>query len=143
MLADVDHFKRINDRYGHGAGDAALLAVVQRISSTLRPYDLVGRYGGEEFLVVAPNCDLGLTQRLAERIREAVSYEGVELGNDNVTLTVSVGITLGTADSDPEFLVAVADSAMYQAKRNGRNRVETSMELPNPEAWEASFIEQS
>lgn len=143
MLADVDHFKRINDRYGHGAGDAALLAVVQRISSTLRPYDLVGRYGGEEFLVVAPNCDLGLTQRLAERIREAISYEGVELGNDNVTLTVSVGITLGTADSDPEFLVAVADSAMYQAKRNGRNRVETSMELPDPEAREAAFIEQS
>ena len=143
MLADVDHFKRINDRYGHGAGDAALLTVVQRISSTLRPYDLIGRYGGEEFLVIAPNCDLGLTQRLAERIREAVNSEGVELGNDNVPLTVSVGITLGTADSDPEFLVTVADSAMYQAKRNGRNRVELSMDLPNPETWEASFIEHS
>jgi diguanylate cyclase (GGDEF)-like protein len=143
MLADVDHFKRINDRYGHGAGDAALLTVVQRISSTLRPYDLIGRYGGEEFLVIAPNCDLGLTQRLAERIREAVNSEGVELGNDNVPLTVSVGITLGTADSDPEFLVTVADSAMYQAKRNGRNRVELSMDLPNPETWEASFIDHS
>jgi diguanylate cyclase (GGDEF)-like protein len=143
MLADVDHFKRINDRYGHGAGDAALLTVVQRISSTLRPYDLIGRYGGEEFLVIAPNCDLGLTQRLAERVREAVSSEGVELGNDNVPLTVSVGITLGTADSDPEFLVAVADSAMYQAKRKGRNRVELSMDLPDPETWEASFVEHS
>lgn len=139
MLADVDHFKRINDRYGHGAGDAALLTVVQRISSSLRPYDLIGRYGGEEFLVIAPGCDLALTQRLAERIREAVSSEGVELGNDNIPLTVSVGITLGTADSDPEFLVAVADSAMYQAKRNGRNRVEISMELPDSETWEASF----
>jgi diguanylate cyclase (GGDEF)-like protein len=139
MLADVDHFKRINDRYGHGAGDAALLTVVQRISSTLRPYDLIGRYGGEEFLVIAPGCDLELTQKLAERIRDAVSDEGVELGNENVTLTVSVGITLGTADSDPEFLVAVADSAMYQAKRNGRNRVEISLELPAPETWEASF----
>jgi diguanylate cyclase (GGDEF)-like protein len=143
MLADVDHFKRINDRYGHGAGDAALLTVVQRISSTLRPYDLIGRYGGEEFLVIAPNCDLGLTQRLAERIRDAVSSDGVDLGNDNVPLTVSVGITLGTADSDPEFLVTVADSAMYQAKRNGRNRVEMSMELPNPETWEASFSDHS
>jgi diguanylate cyclase (GGDEF)-like protein len=143
MLADVDHFKRINDRYGHGAGDAALLTVVQRISATLRPYDLIGRYGGEEFLVIAPNCDLGLTQRLAERIREAVSGEGIELGNDNVPLTVSVGITLGTADSDPEFLVTVADSAMYQAKRNGRNRVELSMDLPDTETWEASFTEQS
>ena len=143
MLADVDHFKRINDRYGHGAGDAALLSVVQRISSTLRPYDLVGRYGGEEFLVIAPGCDLALTQKLAERIRDAVSDEGVELGNDNITLTVSVGITLGTADSDPEFLVAVADSAMYQAKRNGRNRVEVSLELPAPETWEASFSNHS
>ena len=143
MLADVDHFKSINDRYGHGAGDAALLTVVQRISASLRPYDLIGRYGGEEFLVIAPNCDLALTQRLAERIREAVSGEGVELGNDNVPLTVSVGITLGTADSDPEFLVTVADSAMYQAKRNGRNRVELSMELPTRETWEASFIDHS
>jgi diguanylate cyclase (GGDEF)-like protein len=143
MLADVDHFKRINDRYGHGAGDAALLTVVQRISATLRRYDLIGRYGGEEFLVIAPGCDLALTQRLAERIREAVSSEGVELGNDNIPLTVSVGITLGTADSDPEFLVTVADSAMYQAKSNGRNRVELSMELPNPETWEASFSNQS
>ena len=117
--------------------------MVQRISSTLRPYDLIGRYGGEEFLVIAPNCDLGLTQRLAERIREAVSSEGIELGNDSVPLTVSVGITLGTADSDPEFLVTVADSAMYQAKRNGRNRVELSMDLPHPETWEASFIDHS
>jgi diguanylate cyclase (GGDEF)-like protein len=139
MLADVDHFKRINDRYGHGAGDAALLSVVQRISSTLRPYDLIGRYGGEEFLVIAPGCDLSLTQKLAERIREAVSNEGVELGNDSIPLTVSVGITLGTADSDPEFLVTVADSAMYRAKRNGRNRVEISMDLPDSETWEASF----
>jgi diguanylate cyclase (GGDEF)-like protein len=143
MLADVDHFKRINDRYGHGAGDAALLAVVQRISSTLRPYDLIGRYGGEEFLVIAPGCDLGLTQRLAERIRAAVHDERVDLGNDTATLTVSVGITLGTADSDPEFLVAVADSAMYQAKRNGRNRVEVSLELPVQESWEASFTNLS
>ena len=139
MLADVDHFKRINDRYGHGAGDAALLSVVQRISSTLRPYDLIGRYGGEEFLVIAPGCDLSLTQKLAERIREAVNNEGVELGNDSIPLTVSVGITLGTADSDPEFLVTVADSAMYRAKRNGRNRVEISMDLPDSETWEASF----
>ncbi len=143
MLADVDHFKRINDRYGHGAGDAALLTVVQRISSTLRPYDLIGRYGGEEFLVIAPGCDLALTQKLAERIRDAVSDEGVDLGNDNITLTVSVGVTLGTADSDPEFLVAVADSAMYQAKRNGRNRVEISLQLPDPEALEASFSNHS
>jgi two-component system cell cycle response regulator len=143
MLADVDHFKRINDRYGHGAGDAALVTVVQRISATLRPYDLIGRYGGEEFLVIAPGCDLALTQKLAERIRAAVSDEGVELGHENVTLTVSLGITLGTADSDPEFLVAVADSAMYQAKRQGRNRAEISLALPSQETLEAFFTDHN
>jgi diguanylate cyclase (GGDEF)-like protein len=143
MLADVDHFKRINDRYGHGAGDAALVTVVQRISATLRPYDLIGRYGGEEFLVIAPGCDLALTQKLAERIRAAVSDEGVELGHENVTLTVSLGITLGTADSDPEFLVAVADSAMYQAKRQGRNRAEISLALPNQGPLEPSFSDRN
>jgi diguanylate cyclase (GGDEF)-like protein len=130
MLADVDHFKRINDRYGHGAGDCALVTVVQRISSTLRPYDIIGRYGGEEFLVIAPGCDLELTKKLAERVRCAVSDEHVDLGNEPVKLTLSLGATLGTAESDPEFLVAVADSAMYQAKRKGRDRVELSFELP-------------
>jgi diguanylate cyclase (GGDEF)-like protein len=139
MLVDVDHFKRINDRFGHGAGDAALVTVVQRISSTLRPYDLIGRYGGEEFLVIAPGCDLELTKKLAERVLRAVSDESVDLGNSAVRLTLSLGATLGTADSDPEFLVDAADSAMYQAKRNGRNRVEISLERHQHEAIEASF----
>lgn len=133
MLADVDHFKRINDHYGHGAGDAVLLTVVQRISATLRPYDLVGRYGGEEFLIVAPGCDLELTQKLAERIRSAVGDVSIDLGSEKVKVTLSIGITLGTLDSDPEFLVAAADSGMYQAKRQGRNRVAASLELPENE----------
>ncbi len=143
MLADVDHFKRINDQHGHAAGDCALVTVVQRISSTLRSYDVIGRYGGEEFLVIAPGCDLELTQKLAERIRAAVCDEPVDLGNSTIKLTLSMGATLGTADSDPEFLVAVADSAMYQAKRNGRNRVEMSLELPEQEALESSFDPRS
>ena len=134
MLADVDHFKRINDHYGHGAGDAVLVTVVQRISSTLRPYDLVGRYGGEEFLIVAPGCDLALTQKLAERIRSAVGDVSVDLGSEKVKVTLSIGVTLGTSDSDPEFLVAAADSGMYQAKRQGRNRVEASLESTENES---------
>jgi len=138
IVADVDHFKKINDHNGHGAGDAALVAVVQRISATLRPYDVIGRYGGEEFLILAPGCDLQLTQKLAERIRAAVCDEVVDLGNESTTVTVSLGATLGTADSDPEFLVTMADAAMYQAKRNGRNRAETNLELPNQEQFEAS-----
>jgi diguanylate cyclase (GGDEF)-like protein len=133
IVADVDHFKAINDHYGHGAGDAALVAVVQRISATLRPYDVIGRYGGEEFLIIAPGCDFGLTQKLAERVRSAVSDELVDLGNESVTITVSLGATLGSAESDPEFLVAVADAAMYEAKRNGRNRVETNRSIREAE----------
>jgi diguanylate cyclase (GGDEF)-like protein len=136
ILADVDHFKRINDQYGHAAGDAVLVTVVQRFSATLRSYDVVGRYGGEEFLIIAPGCDLELTQKLAERIRAAVCAELIDLGQESVTITVSLGATLGTAESDPEFLVEMADAAMYQAKRNGRNRVETSLELPEPEQLE-------
>jgi diguanylate cyclase (GGDEF)-like protein len=128
ILADVDHFKKINDHSGHGAGDAVLVSVVRRISATLRPYDVVGRYGGEEFLIIAPGCDLQLTQKLAERVRTAVADEPIDLVNKSVTVTLSSGVTLGTFESDPEFLVTAADAAMYQAKRNGRNRVETGLE---------------
>lgn len=138
IVADVDHFKRVNDLYGHGAGDTALVGVVRRISRTLRPYDVVGRYGGEEFLIIAPGCDLELTEKLAERIRSAIADEPIDLGTEAITITISLGSTLGTAESDPEFLVAVADAAMYQAKRNGRNRSETRLELNEPEV-EASL----
>ena len=138
ILADVDHFKKINDHYGHGAGDAVLVTVVQRIAATLRTYDIVGRYGGEEFLIIAPGCDLATAERLAERIRCAVSEEAVDLGIEEAAITLSLGVTLGTATSDPEFLVTMADTAMYQAKRNGRNRIETNLELPDQESLEVS-----
>ncbi len=138
ILADVDHFKKINDRYGHAAGDAVLVTAMQRISSCLRSYDVVGRYGGEEFLIIAPGCDLEFAQKLAERIRAAVSEQPVDLGDASTDITLSLGVTLGTAESDPEFLVTLADSAMYQAKRNGRNRVEVSLELPVTEGLEVS-----
>jgi len=130
ILADVDNFKKVNDHYGHAAGDAVLVTVVQRIFATLRSYDSLGRYGGEEFLIIAPGCDLALAQKLAERIRSAISDEPVDLGNESAKVTVSLGVILGTADSDPEFLVAQADTAMYLAKRNGRNRVEIHREVP-------------
>jgi diguanylate cyclase (GGDEF)-like protein len=138
ILADVDHFKKINDRFGHGAGDAVLVAAMQRISSALRIYDVIGRYGGEEFLIIAPGCDLDLAQKLAERIRIVVSETPVDIGDETASITMSLGVTLGTSDSDPEFLVALADTAMYQAKRKGRNRVEVGTELPDPEAMEVS-----
>ena len=99
---------------------------------------MVGRYGGEEFLIIAPGCDLEFAQKLAERIRAAVSEELFDLGDASTSITLSLGVTLGTAESDPEFLVTLADAAMYQAKRNGRNRVEVSLELPETEGLEVS-----
>jgi diguanylate cyclase (GGDEF)-like protein len=93
----------------------------------------VGRYGGEEFLIIAPGCDLELAERLAERIRAAVEQEPVDLGNEIAPITLSLGVTLGTSTSDPDFLVTMADTAMYQAKRNGRNRLETSLMSPEQE----------
>ena len=129
ILADVDHFKKVNDHFGHAAGDAVLVTAVQRISATLRSYDSIGRYGGEEFLIIAPGCDLALAQKLAERIRSSIGDEPVDLGNDSASVTMSLGVILGTAESDPEFLVAQADTAMYLAKRKGRNRVEVGSEL--------------
>lgn len=136
ILGDVDHFKKINDDYGHASGDAVLVSVVQRITATLRSYDILGRYGGEEFLIIAPGCDLDLALKLAERIRAAVGDEHIDLGNDLAEVSLSLGVTLGTAESDPEFLVAQADSAMYQAKRNGRNRVEIGLDLPEDQPVE-------
>ena len=136
ILGDVDHFKKINDRYGHAAGDAVLVGVVQRITSVLRSYDALGRYGGEEFLIIAPNCDLAMAQRLAERVRSIIADEAVDLGNASANMTLSMGVTLGTAESDPEFLVAQADTAMYNAKRNGRNRVEVELDLRNTETFQ-------
>lgn len=136
ILGDVDHFKKINDHYGHAAGDAVLVSVVQRITSVLRSYDALGRYGGEEFLIIAPNCDLAMAQKLAERIRTAIADEPMDLGNASAKVTLSLGVTLGTAESDPEFLVAQADTAMYNAKRNGRNRIEVGLDLPLDEPIE-------
>lgn len=138
ILADVDHFKKINDAHGHAAGDAVLVTVVQRITAILRTYDALGRYGGEEFLIVAPNCDLAIAQKLAERIRSAIGDEAIDLGNNTAKVTASMGVTLGTAESDPEFLVAQADTAMYNAKRNGRNRVEVGLSLPKEDTVEVN-----
>lgn len=140
ILADVDHFKKINDHHGHASGDAVLVTAVQRISATLRPYDLLGRYGGEEFLIIAPGCDLELAQKLAERVRAAVGDEPIDLGNQMATISLSLGVTLGTPESDPEFLVAQADTAMYQAKRKGRNRVEVGLGLAEDEPLEANSL---
>jgi two-component system, cell cycle response regulator len=124
VLADVDHFKRINDEFGHETGDGVLKEIARRFTSSLREYDGVGRYGGEEFLLVIPNCDLTTTVRRANDVRQQVCATPIVTAHGTVQVTVSMGATVAVATLDSEPLLHLADTALYQAKRNGRNRVE-------------------
>lgn len=129
VLVDVDHFKKVNDGLGHETGDLVLKEVTQRLTCSLREYDGVGRYGGEEFLLIIPGCDLATTVRRANQIRELVSVKPILTSNGPVAVTVSMGITVAQSSTNSELLLRAADSALYQAKRNGRNRVEHAVEL--------------
>jgi diguanylate cyclase (GGDEF)-like protein len=126
ILLDIDHFKRINDTLGHSCGDEVLQQVAQRLSETLRQYDCIGRYGGEEFLIVVPNCNLQETFKLAERLRRAISDTPVASAGGPVAVSASFGATaiLAEQHSDPKALIVAADRALYRAKGLGRNRVE-------------------
>jgi diguanylate cyclase (GGDEF)-like protein len=124
VLVDVDHFKKVNDEFGHGAGDCVLKEITKRLSVSLREYDGVGRYGGEEFLLVIPGCDLATTVRRANQIRELISSQPIQTILGPMTITVSMGATMGESSTNSELLLRQADTALYQAKRSGRNRVE-------------------
>lgn len=131
LMLDVDHFKRVNDSWGHAAGDAVLREIAQRIESQVRASDVAARYGGEEFVVLLPGTDVASAQLLVERIRRAVSATPVSLPNgDSVQITASIGIAevqpLPTADdlkTVGDSLIARADVALYAAKSAGRDRV--------------------
>jgi diguanylate cyclase (GGDEF)-like protein len=127
-LIDIDHFKRVNDTLGHHAGDLVLKRVAESLKRTLRRYDLIGRYGGEEFLVILPNTDSVEAKSVCERLHFDVSAR-VRAGDnlDGWAVTVSIGCaTLQETDS-PEMLVHRADTALYQAKESGRNSVVTAI----------------
>ena len=126
MLLDIDHFKLVNDRYGHPAGDEVLRELAGRVLRQVRSVDLVGRLGGEEFIVVTPETNLAGAIVVAERIRAAVAGEPFVLhdgaGVLPVTISIGVAVTAG-ADDKPETLLKRADDALYDAKNAGRNRV--------------------
>ncbi|MBI2827613.1 MAG: diguanylate cyclase [Planctomycetia bacterium] len=126
ILADLDHFKAINDTYGHLAGDAVLREVANVMRSTTRPYDAVGRHGGEEFLIVLPGCDQINAASHAERLRTAISQVSIETPEGPARVTVSMGVAVSSQEpvGDVYGLIRMADEALYRAKRLGRNRVE-------------------
>lgn len=124
ILADVDHFKEVNDTNGHAAGDRALRSIAATMAGAVRIYDLVARWGGEEFLVLCPGTDEADLLRLANRLRVLVNRSGVRL-DDGTTLplSISVGATTAREDDTVETLVARADTALYRSKAEGRNKV--------------------
>lgn len=126
VMADLDHFKRINDTSGHMAGDNVLREVARRMCASVRPYDAVGRYGGEEFLVVLPGCDVSGAVGRAEGLRNAIGNTPVDTPEGMIPVTMSLGVAVGTKPEEIEDLLHAADTALYQAKNQGRNQVVVS-----------------
>jgi two-component system, cell cycle response regulator len=125
LMVDIDHFKSINDTFGHPAGDAALREVAQTMKDVIRAYDFAGRYGGEEFLIVLPGCNELTAVSQAERIRKAIGQLVVKTERGEVKCTASFGVAIAHGPSDlcGDHLIKIADEALYSAKRGGRNRV--------------------
>jgi two-component system, cell cycle response regulator len=130
VLADIDHFKFVNDTYGHMAGDVVLREAARRMTNCIRPYDCVGRYGGEEFLIVVPSSDAMGAMGLAERIRKEIEATPMVAEGASVSVTASFGISCSTPNRllDPQEMLRLADDALYRAKANGRNRCELAAE---------------
>ena len=121
-MVDIDHFNQVNDTCGHAAGDDVLREVVRRIETVLRPYDTLGRFGGEEFLLIVPGVDEAELNAVSERVRRVVAASPIRASEQSFEITVSVGAALRTQES-PDGLIARADFAMYAAKDEGRDRV--------------------
>jgi two-component system, cell cycle response regulator len=135
LMVDVDHFKVINDTYGHLVGDQVIKQLTLRMGAVLRPYDSIGRFGGEEFLVLTPNCTLSEAMMVAERLRFGVARDKMAIGQFAIPVTVSVGVsTIKESVADINLALQAADLALYEAKNKGRNRVECriSSELAAP-----------
>ena len=134
MMVDIDYFKKINDTHGHLIGDAVLQEVTRRLAGDVRPYDVVGRYGGEEFLIVFPGCNMPDLVVGAERLRHCVADQPIETSVGQIPVTLSLGLA-SVEQGENEILgcesfLQRADAALYVAKARGRNRVETAAALP-------------
>jgi diguanylate cyclase (GGDEF)-like protein len=124
ILLDIDHFKKINDTYGHFAGDSVLKETAMRLRGNMRDYDEVGRYGGEEFLVVLPNCEMEQAANQAERMRHRLQAAPMIVDGTEIFVSASFGVTVSDgSERSPDMFVRVADEALYRAKAGGRNKV--------------------
>ena len=125
-MADIDHFKTVNDHLGHHAGDEVLKEVGSRLRTQLRTYDSVGRYGGEEFLILMPGCDSVAALVRADQIRSGVSSSAIGSSPNARTITLSIGVAVssGSKRAEPHTLLHQAEVGLYKAKQAGRNRVE-------------------
>jgi diguanylate cyclase (GGDEF)-like protein len=134
IMADLDYFKQINDTYGHPAGDTVLKAVGAMLQGAMRSYDTVGRYGGEEFVIVAPGCNAVTIMNRAEELRARVSREEIQTSEGIIHVTMSIGALSisGTSKMDAESALKAVDDALYRAKHGGRNRCEFADEKPQP-----------
>lgn len=125
IMADVDHFKQVNDVHGHLVGDRVLREIARRLRLALRPYDVIGRFGGEEFLAMLPRTDLVEVASVAERMRQLIADAPIDVGGVSLPITTSFGVTVSFGGGDDvNFAVDRADQALYRAKQGGRNRVE-------------------
>ena len=124
LMIDIDHFKKVNDNYGHAAGDQAIINVANILKDNLRQYDIVGRVGGEEFSMFLPNCERDIATQIAERIRDKVANLSTSYRQTSIKLTISIGLTARQEnESNIDSMLHRADKALYQAKNSGRNKV--------------------
>jgi len=139
-IADIDFFKRVNDRHGHAAGDAVLQAIAAALQSQARASDVVARVGGEEFGLLFPQTDMAMARQVAERIRLAVAATCVDFEHTPITATISIGLAPLPHDGDWKACFMQADAALYQAKKNGRNRIEEALATPPYPLFHSSSI---
>jgi diguanylate cyclase (GGDEF)-like protein len=142
LIADLDHFKKVNDTYGHPVGDLVLQEAARRFRETARRSDHVGRVGGEEFLIVAPNCDLNVLQECAERFRSAIGDRPFDTTSGALPITVSIGATIWSADHplSSEHIRKMADYALYRVKSRGRNGVNI---VPHPDTISSEQLKKT
>jgi diguanylate cyclase (GGDEF)-like protein/PAS domain S-box-containing protein len=123
LFMDIDHFKKINDHYGHDIGDDVLKMTAKTLDNSLRAFDVVGRWGGEEFIAIVINISPGQLHSIAEKLRIMAEQSSMTNGNKTIKVTISVGATLARDDDTVESLLSRADQLMYQSKSSGRNRI--------------------